>query len=157
MCFGMLGFLFQLPTIGIACGKLQAFSQQFSFSFFFFFFFWGVKLTWCVHIWCYAASECSNPDHFLMGSIIPGDLFKLGGTKLLPPPLAPAPALGLGDIVDPPLPPVAAKSTVTSSNSSSSTAAAPSKDSSNAPTTAANVVGLSIISCLLLSFLCIRY
>ncbi|KAM7508312.1 hypothetical protein LguiA_018765 [Lonicera macranthoides] len=107
----------------------------------------------------FLTSECSNPDHFLMGSIIPGDLFKLGGTKILPPPLAPAPALGLGDIVDPPLPPVAAKSNMSSSNSSSSTthtADAPSKDSSNAPT-AANVVGLSIISCLLLSFLCIRY
>ncbi|XP_052181862.1 glycerophosphodiester phosphodiesterase GDPDL6-like [Diospyros lotus] len=95
----------------------------------------------------YLRSPCSNPKANTSYSILavqPGSLLSLVPNEILPPAAAPAPALNVGDIVDPPLPGL--------SNASASTPAAvpPGKPHSG---TAKNVGNLSfcLVTVLLLS------
>uniref|UniRef100_A0A5B6Z2M4 glycerophosphodiester phosphodiesterase n=1 Tax=Davidia involucrata TaxID=16924 RepID=A0A5B6Z2M4_DAVIN len=98
----------------------------------------------------YIRSPCSNLNANLPYTILPvepGSLLSLGLRDVQPPAAAPAPALNVADVVDPPLP------AVISNVSTSTPAAAPAgKPRSNSPKNVANMA-LSLVAIMLISLL----
>ncbi|KAK1550081.1 hypothetical protein Q3G72_013371 [Acer saccharum] len=107
----------------------------------------------------YMRSPCSDMNADLPYPILPtepGGLLSLVPEEVQPPATAPAPALAVADIVDPPLPPVANVSTSSNPPSAGGPPGAPPADSkpSSGIANVANI-GLSLVSIIVLSLLSI--
>ncbi|KAA8531130.1 hypothetical protein F0562_005839 [Nyssa sinensis] len=103
----------------------------------------------------YMRSQCADPNAKLDYGIVtsqPGDLINLIQPEALPPAEAPAPALDVSYVVDPPLPPVAK----VSNDSASDAGAAPAPQKSSQTAKVANV-GLSLVAIVVLSLLSMGY
>ncbi|KAL5774909.1 hypothetical protein ACOSP7_012466 [Xanthoceras sorbifolium] len=109
----------------------------------------------------YMRSPCSDMNADLPYPILPaepGGLLGLVPEEVQPPATAPAPALRVADVVDPPLPPVTAKSPPSSPPAADGTPGAPagSTPPSSGMANVANI-GLSLVAILVLSLLSVGY
>ncbi|XP_059638149.1 glycerophosphodiester phosphodiesterase GDPDL7-like [Cornus florida] len=108
----------------------------------------------------YIKSPCSDLKANLSYSILPiqpGSLLNLAPPEVLPPAVAPAPALNVADVVDPPLPPVSnvsppAPTPAAAGEGAGATPGPAEKPGSSSPKNIANIA-LSLVAIMLLSLL----